>query len=207
MKKNMFNMTKKYLTIATLVSACAIGTTQASEEQHAADHNNQHAGGISYDFFDIAYMDVETHSDEGNGLLLRGAKSFGESFYVLGEMGSAGLEGHNGDFTFARAGVGFHTSFTNAIDGIAELTYESLEIEEDHHHFNEDGFGAAVGVRALFNQHLEGTARVRYVDFGHEDDVIASAELLFLFNHSFGLVAAYEKGNEEIISFGVRFQF
>ena len=108
---------------------------------------------------------------------------------------------------FARIGLGYHTPLTSAVDGIAEVTYEDLDIAEGDHVFDESGYGLALGARALFTEKLEGTARVRYVDFGDEDDVIVGVELLYLFNHSFGLVAAYETGNEDFISFGARYQF
>lgn len=198
MYKNRALTTKTCLSALTLATLFATTVSQASDE---------HLSNISYDFFDVAYMDVETHSDDGDGFLLRASKSLGESFYLLAEMGDAELDEHHGDFRFIRAGLGFHTSFSRMVDGIAELTYESLEIEEHHHELDENGFGIAAGIRVLFNEHLEGTARARYVDLGDEEDEIFSAELLYLFNHSFGLVAAYEKGNEEIISAGVRFQF
>lgn len=175
----------------------------ADKDSH---HGNDHAGGISYDFFDINYMDVKAHYEEGEGFLLRGYKSIGERFYLASEFGDADLS-HHGDFQFLRVGLGIHTSFSDAVDGIAELTYEELELYEHNHLFDESGYGLAIGLRALFNEHWEGTAKLRHVDFGHEDDLIVVAELMYLFNHNFGLVAAYEKGNEKLITFGARFQF
>ena len=201
--------TKIKILLMFIIAFITSGATWASEDKHSPEHNTHHesghAGGISYDFFDITYLDVETEDEQGNGFLLRFTKNLGEKLYFVGEYGDSDLD--HGDFTVFRAGLGLHTPFSDKVDGIAELTYESLEINEEHHHLDETGYGLAVGIRALFTEKLEGTARVRYVDLGHEDDTIFSVELLYLFTHSFGLVGAYEEGNEKIWTFGVRFQF
>jgi len=92
-------------------------------------------------------------------------------------------------------------------DGIAEFTYEDLKIEEEDLTVDEDGYGAALGLRALISEHWECTARLQYVDFGDVDDTLISIDLVYLFDHSYGVVIGYEEGEERYVSLGVRFQW
>jgi len=203
---------KKIFTVTACMALSVSVFAGGGGDKKDAHHGDHHAPVISYDFLDFAYMDAEAHSEDGSGTLFRVSKGFSNNVYLIGEMGVADLT-HDLDFSFARVGVGYHYPLSPKVDVVGEVTYEDLDLsgyylDKKGEQLDKEGYGLGVGIRALFSPSFEGTAKVRRIDFGKKEDTLKTIELLYLFNHNFGLVGAYEEASDEkIASFGIRFQW
>ena len=130
--------------------------------------------GASYGNVDFDDLNVD-----GDGFGLDGSLGVTESFHLFGAVETADLD-FNVDITRFSAGVGYNTPLAEAIDVIAQLSYESLDIDTAIGNADDDGFGLGAGFRAELTDLVELNGLISYVDYDDSgDDTIIDLGLLF----------------------------
>ncbi len=122
---------------------------------------------FDYNFFQLGYGNVE-YDDvnvDGDGFGLSGSYSINEDFHVFGGYEAAGLD-FGVDATSLGAGIGWHTSLSPAVDLVASLSYQYVELDAPGFgSVDDNGLGLGVGLRFAASDLLELNAGINYVDF------------------------------------------
>lgn len=160
---------------------------------HAAD------AGLSYSWLEADYVHVNPdHADNANGVALRASGAISDNFNVV-----AGANRLNDGYGVAPfkvddsrnyyLGIGYHVPVATNVDLVSELTY----LKHDNN-FDEDGYGAKVGVRAAVNANFEVGAGVAYAKLHHIDSNTAlDVSAQYKFTPTFGVAAEALVGNHD----------
>ncbi len=124
------------------------------------------AGDFDYTFFELGYGNVEFDdvNVDGDGFGIAGSYAVNEDFHVFAGYQAAGLD-FGIDATTLGAGFGYHTSLSPAVDFVASLSYEYVELDAAGIASADDnGLGLGVGMRFAASEKLELNAGISYVD-------------------------------------------
>ena len=113
-----------------------------------AEFNYTYAG-LSYGTVDFDDLNVD-----GDGLGAELSLAVGEDFYLIGRLEAADLDS-SVDLTQWGAGVGYHTALSPVMDVLAQVTYESIELDTPLGDADDTGFGVGVGIRVAVTGLIE----------------------------------------------------
>lgn len=160
----------RYLTTSTKLVAGAIaamlmtvsGSAIAQDEEHGDTHgtpshheSESHQGGLSYDFFELKYIDTEAEFHEhghegghtvevpGDGFAIEGSVGIAEHFNLFAGYTDVAYDSGAG-FKEVEAGIGAHVSPVHGLDLLARVGYV---YEDAEHHGTENGYVLSVGFR------------------------------------------------------------
>lgn len=170
------------------------------------------AAAPSYTWIQGEYINANDSDADGFGV--RGNFAFGESdFYGLGGYRSLSADaGFFGDVDISEfeIGAGYALSLSDNADLIAELAWQRVDAELFGVSDDANGYRASVGTRIGFNEHLEGLARLNYLDGSDIDgDVTGTLGLLAKFGPTWGVVGEVETDGDggEFFTLGLRASF
>ncbi len=150
---------------------------------------------VSAEDFDYSYLslgygtiDFDDINVDGDGFGIAGSYAINESYHVFGEYTSAGLD-FGIDATEFSAGIGWHTGLSDAVDLVAGLSYEYVEIDAPAvSSIDDSGLGLSLGLRMAASEMLELSAGINYVDLSDSgSDTGFSAGGLYDLTESFSL--------------------
>ncbi len=152
---------------------------------------------IDYSYVDVLYLDTELEPADGDGFAVRGSYGFNENVHFLGEITFTDISafGIDVDFNTWRLGAGFHGGFSERADFIAEVTYESAEVDAGFSSLDDSGFGVRLGARGLVTEKFEVNGYIRHVDID-DIDTMFGAGVLYHFNDVGALLFEYETGDD-----------
>lgn len=154
------------------------------------------AGGASYDYLDLGYVDF----DGADGYNFELSKEFNEHFY--GRIDYMDLDGDlGGDYKNTRLNLGYKSSLNANWDFIAELGYEDIDIGLA----DDDGYNARLGFRGSVANNFELGAFASYSDVLESTDL--TVEGRYHFDNQFSV--ALEVGNDEELDehYGISFRY
>ncbi len=162
-------------------------------------------GSISYSYLEarITNVDVDNLSDE-TGFGVTGSISFGDHIYGfvsydnadfdLGSLSSVSL-----NLQELKFGMGYHHTFADRLDGLAEVSFVDSEIGN----FNENGYNLSVGFRFAATEQLELGAKVGYQNVDEAlDGAAGQAHLLYTFGETLGINILADF-SDEITRYGI----
>lgn len=127
---------------------------------------------FDYSFFSLGYGNIEFDdvNVDGDGFNVGGSYAINDSYHVFADYSSADLDGGI-DATEFGAGIGWHTSLSDAVDLVAGLSYEYVELDASGFgSVDDNGFGLGVGLRFAASEALELNAGINYVDLSDSGD-------------------------------------
>ncbi len=153
-----------------------------------AEFNYTYAG-LSYGTVDFDDLNVD-----GDGLGAELSLAVGEAFYLIGRLEASDLDS-SVDLTQWGAGIGYHAALSPVMDVLAQVTYESIELDTPLGDADDTGFGVGVGIRVAVTGLIELLGGVSHVDFDDAgDNTSLNAGVLFNVTEtiSFGVNASFD---------------
>ncbi|MDH3612053.1 MAG: porin family protein [Gammaproteobacteria bacterium] len=153
------------------------------------------AEGFSYNYLTLGYgnTDFDVVNADGDGITLGGSYAFSDKIHGFFGYDTAELESII-DLTRLRAGVGYNTGLTDAVDMYARISYESIDFDFPNIGIplgidtDDSGYGLGVGVRFRTSDVLELNAGIRYVDYSDlGDDTGLELGGVYSFNDTWSL--------------------
>ena len=141
---------------------------------------------FDYSFLSIGYgvIDFDDIGVDGDGLNIGGSFAINDTIHIFGEYQDADLD-FGIDASTLSAGIGYNTSVSPAVDLLARLSYEYVEVDPPGPgSFDDSGFGFGVGLRYAASDRIELNAGISYVDLGDGGD-----------ETSFGVAGFYDFSN------------
>jgi len=141
---------------------------------------------ISYNFLDVGYVqvDFDDFSEDADGLLLRASFELTENFFLFGSYNDLSIDVDIFDVDVSEYdfGLGYAWPVGNGSSFYGKVSYVSAEADTFGISVDDDGYGAAVGLRTRPADNLELEAYVDYVDLSDSGDEtsIGLAGLWFL---------------------------
>lgn len=166
---------------------------------------------VSYKYAEIDYVNANLDvagSPDGTGFGLKTMFELSDRWHGLFEYTDATIEFPapfgDLDFTAYRLGAGYHTELASGVDGIAEITYDSIDGGT-----SETGFGLKFGLRGMASDDLELNGHVRYtsVDTINTSDTLIGVGAAYSFNDQFAVTFGYESGDVGNWAVGLRVNF
>jgi hypothetical protein len=174
---------------------------------------------------------VDLDTDNGGGIQFRASLGTWHNFYTFVHFGSTDIDDEavvtnaqgtfpatdEFDLTSIRGGVGYRIPLNFTTDLYGEVSYDSLDFDfgsfaGESFDTDDQGIGAAAGIRTTLKGKLELKAYGRYTDVGDVDLSNRSLDSDILFGGGFGfellrglsLTGEYETGELESWSIGFR---
>ena len=145
---------------------------------------------FDYDYFQLSYGNIEFDdvNVDGDGFGLAGSYSLNEDFHVFGGYEAAGLD-FGIDATTLAAGLGWHTTLSPAVDLVASVSYQYVDLDAPGAGSADDsGLGLGVGLRFAASDLLELNAGISHVDFSDSgNDTGFGVGGLYSFTDAFAL--------------------
>lgn len=171
------------------------------------------AGDISYNYVEFGYQKIDIDDIvpgvdiDGDGFGIGGSFEVGESWFVAAGYSQADLD-FGVDLDQLGIGVGWYTTMSNNTDFYALVQYVEAEVSvSGFGSADEDGFGAAIGVRGMVTDNVEIGGSIGYIDLGDAGDGTSfGAHVLYNFTENFaaGLLLDIE---EDATSYGAGVRF
>ena len=189
-------MLKRFLSIAVLLSV-----------------SPAFAGGLSYNFAEISYMNAEFDEDfggssvDGDGFGISGSFEVGESWFIAASYGTLDFD-FGVDLDQLSIGGGFYMDLSDRADFFAQVSYIQAEISASGFgSADEDGYGVAVGMRGMVSDKVELNGSISYTDLGDGADGTAfGVGGLYSFTDNFALGLGIET-DDDITMYGVSGRF
>lgn len=161
----------------------------------------------SYDYIQAGYQAVDI--DFGGGLDIDGDGYGVNASFEIGDSMFGFATYAKSDFDFGvdlsqwQAGLGYHTGLTDNTDFFISAAYVNAEVKASGFgSFDQDGYGASVGVRSNVSDFIELFGEVAYVDLGSgSDDTAVGGGICFNFTDRFALAITASAGSD-ITSYG-----
>lgn len=141
---------------------------------------------FNYSYASLSYgnVDFDDLNVDGDGLGAELSVAVGEDFYLIGRLEASDLDS-SVDLTQWGAGVGYHAPLSSVMDVLAQVTYETIEIDTPLGDVDDNGFGVGVGIRVSATSFVELLGGVSYVDFDEGgDNTAVNAGALFNFTET-----------------------
>lgn len=160
--------------------------------------------GPKWDVVEAGYVQADLDSDDSSpsGFGAAVLKSLGDNFYLTGRYRDVSEEEKISnirvdiELSQLSAGIGYKYAITNTTDIFAQVTFENLEAtasaqgQSDSN--DENGFGAAVGVRSMVVEQLEVSAQIGYIDIDDDSETAFGASAYYYVTDDVALGATYE---------------
>lgn len=168
------------------------------------------ADGPSYNYLDLRYQEIEIDDSlldvDGETYSIGGSFEVGDTTHVFAGYGTSDFD-FGVDFDELTIGAGIHSPLTPSVDFVANIAYVRLEASALGSSFDDDGFGASVGLRAMSGDRLELAGHIDYVDLDDSGDTTSyGADLWYNFTENFALGINADFG-DDIDSYGVGARF
>ncbi len=169
------------------------------------------ADGPSYNFLTAGFQEVDFDDDvlseiDGDGWTAGGSVEISDNLHVFAGYGSAEFD-FDVELTEWAVGIGLHTPISNTTDFVAEIAYVEAEAEALGLGFEEDGYGASIGLRSMLTEQLELAGSFNYVDFGDDagDDTSLDAAMWYSLTPQFalGISAGFD---DDVTTYGAGFR-
>lgn len=124
------------------------------------------AENFDYNYLTLGYgnIDFDDIGVDGDGFGLGGSYAINESYHVFAGYTAADLD-FDVDATSWSAGIGYHTGLSDAVDLVATLSYEYVELDVPLvGSVDDNGLGLGLGLRFAASDKLEVTAGINHVD-------------------------------------------
>ena len=186
---------KRILFAAVLFAAPGIGAA----EDFSYDYLNIGYGVIEFDDFDV----------DGDGIGIDGSLAIADNYHLFAmyEMGDFDFDVESTAYNF---GIGYNTSVSEAVDLVARLSYEYVEVDAPLiSSVDDNGFGLSAGLRFAATEKLELNGGLEYIDLSDSgDDTGFNAAALYNFNDMFSVTVRGDwTGDVSTYTFGGRFYF
>lgn len=161
---------------------------------------------MDYSFAELAYVDSEFGTLNGDGISLRGSLPINESFFVFASYWDVGYD-FNVDLTSIEVGGGGHLPLADKIDLVGRFGLVKSEFEAGNFSSDDDGFTFGAHLRAGVMPRFELEGGFDYIDLGDPDTLLVlQARYFFLEQVAGGL--RLEFGDDiDSMAFGVRVTF
>tara|TARA_A200000113_G_scaffold39080_1_gene31861 strand:+ start:595 stop:1212 length:618 start_codon:yes stop_codon:yes gene_type:complete len=160
--------------------------------------------GPKWDVVEAGYVQADLDADDSSpsGFGAAVLKSLGDNFYLTGRYRDVSEEEKISnirvdiELSQLSAGIGYKYAITNTTDIFAQVTFENLEAtasaqgQSDSN--DENGFGAAVGVRSMVVEQLEVSAQIGYIDIDDDSETAFGASAYYYVTDDVALGATYE---------------
>jgi hypothetical protein len=223
----------KMLTTLTLCTVFVTGTALAQEVRYSWLDLSYRAQDFDRQGFQVPVQgqSVEYDAGDGDGVRFRGSIGTWNNIYAFIDYGStdigvaAVIRNEQGEFlaedefdlTTIRGGLGFKYAIGFSTDLIAEISYDSLDLDfgsfagEDFDASDQD-LGGLLGVRSMLNDELEVRASARYTNHETVDLTLGEFDTGVVYGAGFGyeivrglsIVGDYESGQFANWSLGFR---
>jgi hypothetical protein len=156
---------------------------------------------FNYNFVQGTYgqVDFDNPNVDGDNFGLGASLALTDQFHLFGNADFADLDA-NVDATAWEAGVGYNTSITPIVDVVAQLSFQSVEIDTPFGNADDTGYGLGVLLRVAATDFVELNGGIKYVDFDDSGDNTAFVGAV-LFNAtdrvSFGLNLSFDDDAEQ----------
>ena len=156
----------------------------------------------SYAYFGYGNTDWDTIDADGSGFSVGGSYGFSDNIHGFISYDTAELDPGAGfpdvDADRTSIGVGYNKAMSNAIDGYARFSYESVDFDIPGFGSADDsGFGLAAGLRFRATEELELGAGVTYVDYDDlGDDTGIELNGIYSFENSWALALNAELSDD-----------
>jgi len=165
--------------------------------------NSAAAGGFNYTFAELGYRNVDGDNIEADGFRASFSLGATEHFQVVGDYSRLYVDDLDGassvdiDIDEFKIGFGGHYSFTDKIDGVAQVTYVDDEYTgkavpdglgyKTNINSSDEGYEVTVFGRMQASKKFELTPHVVYRDVGPDSDTGFGLGLIYQLNRTFGL--------------------
>jgi hypothetical protein len=161
---------------------------------------------MDYSFAELAFVDSEFGTLNGDGLSLRGSLPINETFFVFAGYWDVGYD-FNNDLTSMEAGAGGHMPLADKVDLVGRFGLVKSEYDAPNFSNDDDGFTLGARVRAAVMPRFELEGGFDYIDLGDSSTLlILEGRYFFLEQLSGGL--RLEFGDDiDSMALGVRMTF
>lgn len=164
------------------------------------------AEGPSYNFIEAGYQEVELDDSfvdvDGDGFTLGGSVELAETWHAFASYGQT-------DFDFDveldewAVGGGLHLPISSNTDFVFNLAYLNLEASALGFSVDDDGFGAAVGIRSMLTDKFELAGNISYADLGDSSNEFSvSSQAWYNINDSFA-VGLNIGASDDVVRYGI----
>lgn len=182
----------KTLVLLAGLLASSMATAQYSEQPQS--------GGLSYDYLELRYVDLDTNG--GDGLRFGGSFDFGNNWLLVGSVTSLKFN-DNFDATVFELGGGYVWNFTGDFDLLASVQYVHIDGSGE----DRDGVRFSGGTRGLITPKFEIRGFLNHVAAGDSDTYLEFAGD-YHFNRQFAAGISLEfAGDNDAITVGGRWFF
>lgn len=164
------------------------------------------AGDLSYNFIEGRYQKVEFDAGsidvDGDGFGIGGSFEINENVFAVASYSTADFD-FGIDLNQLSLGVGYHVDVSPNADFFATLSFVRAEVEASGFGSeDEDGFGAAIGMRGMVSDQVELFGTLSYVDLGDDDGTAIGGGALYSFTDTFALGANIEF-DDDVTTYGI----
>lgn len=160
---------------------------------------------ISYDYFELRYVDAEIDNSnvDGDGFEIGGSFRINEDFFAVGSYTDLDFD-FGFDGTILQIGGGYIHQYKKNIDFIGQAQFVDVDIDPGG---SDSGFALAAGVRSHIMPSLEVRGFFNYVDVDDSDTFVELAADYF-FTERFAAGGSLDIGGDtDTITLGVRYFF
>ena len=145
-----------------LIPILAIGAVNAARAE------------FNYNFVQASYGEVDFDSPnvDGDNIGLGGSIAMTPAFHLFGNADFADLS-NNYDASSWEAGVGYNAAISPIVDIVAQLSYQSVDVDTPFGNADDSGFGVGVLLRVALTDLLELNGGIKYVDLDDSGDSTA----------------------------------
>jgi len=131
---------------------------------------------FNYNFVQVSYgqVDFDDLDVDGDSLGLSGSFALTNEFHLFAGAEFADLD-FGVDATAWAAGFGYNTAITPVVDVVAQLSFQSVDVDTPFGSADDTGFGLSVGLRYALTQMVELNAGINYVDLDDSGDTTGRA--------------------------------
>lgn len=126
---------------------------------------------FDYTFVDVGYGQIEFDdvNADGDGFGIGGSYAISPAFHLYAGYTAADLD-FDVDASSLSAGIGWHHGLADAVDFVATLSYEYVELDSSFGSADDNGIGLGAGLRFAATEQLEINGGLSYVDLSDSGD-------------------------------------
>lgn len=155
------------------------------------------ADGFDYTYVDAGIVNSELDAGpldvDGDGLSFSGSFALNDQLFLVGGYSDQEYDfdlglglGLSFDTSMLNVGVGFHTSLSQNLDFVADLSYVDAEVYTPFGTLDESGYGIGAGIRTRAGDSFEIDAGLRYLDLSGSDTELGLG-VRYYFSDSFAV--------------------
>ncbi|MEM8982091.1 MAG: outer membrane beta-barrel protein [Pseudomonadota bacterium] len=163
---------------------------------------------VSYDFFELRFIDTEIDDAnvDGDGFQIGGSYNISGNWLIVGNYTTLDFDG-NVDASLLEAGGGYVWPVDPKFDLFTTISIARAEVDAGTFDDNETGFRIVGGIRTKFNAQFEGRAELNYLDIDDSDTLIRLGGDYYFTPQFAGGATIDLGGDNDQITFGIRYFF